>query len=135
MRNDTLKKAFSLIEILVVIGIVGGLLVVMSISYSSVQKKSRDTVRKRNLNSISNSLEQYYSICGYKYPTPQSNQQYRGIFCNSPSIGILPTAPVDPKTATPYIVSITPSSGSPVYTICTTLEAETVTSYCLSNQQ
>jgi excinuclease ABC subunit A len=49
-----------------------------------------------------------------------------------PTVAIMPSIPVDPKTGVAYV--ITPGAGTS-YTLCTTLEAESPTNYCLSNQQ
>jgi len=59
---------FTLLEMLVVIGLIGVLVGLGSVSYSTAQKKARDAKRKSDLKSIQNAFEQYYSICGYKYP-------------------------------------------------------------------
>ncbi|MCX7881309.1 MAG: prepilin-type N-terminal cleavage/methylation domain-containing protein [Patescibacteria group bacterium] len=127
------KKAFTLLEMLVVIGIIAIILSLGSVSYSTAQKKARDAKRKQDLKAIQNALEQYYSICGYQYPTPVS-QVFNAIICSSvnPTVAILPTVPVDPKT-TPYRCN--PCSNSE-YRICSNnMEAEIPTGYCLSNQQ
>jgi prepilin-type N-terminal cleavage/methylation domain-containing protein len=123
--------AFTLLEMLVVIGIIAILMGMGAISYSTSQKKARDAKRKDDLKTIQNALEQYYSICGYQYPTPSSGK-FNSVVCTSPSIAILPTVPVDPKTVTPY-----PCNGCDInnYSICTTLETETPQSYCVRNKQ
>lgn len=132
------NRAFTLLEMLVVIGIIGILVGLGAVSYSTAQKKSRDSKRKSDLKIIQNSLEQYYSICGFKYPTPATNV-VAPIICTSPSVVIMPTVPTDPKTGNSY--SMTGDDSN--YTICVptraatppVLESETMTSYCLSNQQ
>ncbi|MCS7093386.1 MAG: prepilin-type N-terminal cleavage/methylation domain-containing protein [Patescibacteria group bacterium] len=62
-------KSFTLLEMLVVIGIIGILISLGVSSYSTAQRKSRDAKRKSDLKIIQNALEQYYSICGGKYPS------------------------------------------------------------------
>lgn len=127
-----MKKAFTLLELLVVIGIISVLVGLGTFSYSTAQKKARDTKRKGDLQATKNGLEQYYSICGFNYPTPDTNGVFTSITCLSPSTAILPTVPVDPKTVTPY-----PCTGcdGANYSLCATLEAETPVSYCVNNQQ
>lgn len=120
------NKGFTLLEILVVIGIIMILVGMMSVSYSTAQKKARDAKRKSDLSSIQNAMEQYYSVCGYKYPTSIPNT----IYCPSPSMAIMPTVPTDPQTLTPYSPTINPT----IYNICATLETETAP-YCVSNLQ
>jgi len=122
-----MKKAFTLLEMLVVVGIIAILVGLGAASYSTAQKKSRDAKRKADLKAIQNALEQYYSICGFRYPTPQSTG-YRSIYCLNPTVGIMPTVPVDPKTITPYpcnncnsgtsytLYAITETEPTPIFT-------------------
>ncbi|NMB83759.1 type II secretion system protein [Candidatus Roizmanbacteria bacterium] len=124
-----IKAGFTLLEMLVVIGIIAVLVGIGSVSYSTSQKKSRDAKRKSDLKVIQNSMEQYYSVCGYKYPTSIGS----GIVCSSPTMAILPTIPVDPKTLTPYPCSPCTETS---YSVCSNnLESESPTGYCVSNQQ
>jgi len=122
-----IKNGFTLLEMLVVVGIMAILVSIGSVSYSTAQKKSRDAKRKSDLQAIQNGLEQYYSICGYQYPGSITS----GIICISPSVAVMPTVPADPKT-TPYVCN--PCSTTD-YTICTILESEVTSNYCVNNQQ
>ncbi|PIY68597.1 hypothetical protein COY90_05155 [Candidatus Roizmanbacteria bacterium CG_4_10_14_0_8_um_filter_39_9] len=124
------SSAFTLLEMLIVLGIIAIIISIASVSYSTAQKKSRDARRKSDLKLIQSSFEQYYSLCGYQYPVG-SGGAVPTVGCTSPVAIILPTVPVDPRS-TPYPMSVSTSS---TYTICTTLEVETPASYCLSNQQ
>jgi len=127
--NFKIKSAFTLLEMLVVIGIIGVLIGMGAVSYSTAQKKARDAKRKQDIKAIQNALEQYYSVCNYQYPTPAGGK-FSSIICTSPSIAIMPTVPVDPKTITPY-----PCSGcsSSQYKVCAVTENEPTP--CVSNQQ
>jgi prepilin-type N-terminal cleavage/methylation domain-containing protein len=127
--NLKFQSAFTLLEMLVVIGIIGILVGLGAVSYSTAQKKARDAKRKQDLKAIQNALEQYYSVCGYQYPTPVSSK-FSTIICPSPSIAIMPTVPVDPKTITPYPCNGCSNSN---YSICAATENEPTP--CLSNQQ
>lgn len=124
------QNGFTLLEMLVVIGIIGILVGIGAASYSTVQKKARDAKRKDDLKVIQQSMEQYYSVCNYTYPTSVTD----GIICASvtPTIALLPTVPVDPRTTTPYPF---PTLDATSYQVCTTLESESVTNYCVTNQQ
>lgn len=129
------KSGFTLLEMLVVIGIIAILITLGIASYSTVQKKSRDARRKGDLKTIQNALESYYSICGFNYPTPASfgsENAFTNIQCVSPATDILPTVPVDPKTVTPYPCQGCSDSN---YSICATLESEADPNYCLNNTQ
>ena len=63
-----MKKSFTLLEMLVVIGIIAVLVSIGFASYSTVQKKARDAKRRGDLKAIQNAYEQYYSICNFNYP-------------------------------------------------------------------
>lgn len=131
-----MKKAFTLLELLVVIGIIGVLVALGTVSYSTAQKKARDAKRKNDLKAIQNALEQYYSICGFSYPAPVNGTVPSSIICTDPTTTIMSSTPKDPKTNLSYTMTQTTSSD---YTICAPnnppLEAESVANYCLSNQQ
>jgi prepilin-type N-terminal cleavage/methylation domain-containing protein len=57
------KKAFTLVEILVVIGIITVLsaLVITALNPAQLRKSARDTNRKKDISIISSALEQYYA--------------------------------------------------------------------------
>lgn len=122
------KSGFTLLEILVVIGIIIVLVGMVTSSYSTAQKKARDSKRQSDLKMIQNAMEQYYSICGYQYPTDISH----GIVCPTGSIAIITSIPVDPLT-TPYIHS--PNTATE-YSVCTAGNLETGSApACVSSQQ
>ena len=128
------RRGFSLMELLVVISIMAILISIGFSSFATAQKKGRDSKRKSDLKEIQQALEQYYSVCGSRYPTPVGTY-FTSINCPTPPISIMPIVPMDPRS-TPYVCS-TPASDCPgtSYHICTTLEAETTPTYCLNNQQ
>jgi len=127
-----IKKAFTLLEMLVVIGIIGILVGLGAISYSTTQKKARDAKRKQDLKAVQNCLEQYYSYNNFRYPDYGSWPPSSSFFdCGG---GNTLTAPSDPiRNSSTYRYTI--SSNSNGYTICATLETESPSSYCLRNQQ
>jgi len=144
MKN---KKGFTLLEILVVIGIIA-ILVTMGISsYTTAQRKARDAKRRSDLQSIGNALEQYYSICNYKYPAalPAAGSKLTAttVDCTSLTADVdLMTVPSDPTGGSYQCISCTTSS----YTVCPKdlgsgkyLETEDCNSTnkncCLTNQQ
>lgn len=129
------RHGFTLLEMLVVIGVIAILITLGIASYSTVQKKSRDARRKGDLKTISNGLESYYSICGFNYPTPVSVggiYTFTDITCPNPTTALISVAPVDPKTVAPYECAGCSDSN---YTLCATLESESDSNYCLSNTQ
>lgn len=56
------KRAFTIIELLVVILIIGLLTSVATASYLAAQKHARDSSRKSDINSIAAALETYYTV-------------------------------------------------------------------------
>ncbi len=68
-----IKKAFTLLELLVVIGIIGILVGLGTTSYSTAQKKARDSKRKADLKAFQNAMEQCYSVNSYAYPLITGN--------------------------------------------------------------
>ena len=131
-----MKKAFTLLEMLVVIGIIAVLVAVGVASYTTAQKKARDAKRKTDLKAIQNSFEQYYSICGFIYPAPSSGSVPTTVTCASPAVTIMSAVPADPKSAVRYTMTQVTTSD---YSICAPntppLETESTTPYCLTNQQ
>jgi prepilin-type N-terminal cleavage/methylation domain-containing protein len=136
------KLSFTLLEMLVVIGIIGILIGIGTVSYSTVQRKARDAKRKQDLKSIQNCLEQYYSV-NQRYPFLSQNDNDGApndgwiflpneIPCGSTNM----RAPKDPLNRGFHIyVLYTEASGS-LYRICTRLETENQDSpYCLGELQ
>lgn len=135
MHKKKIKFGFTLLELLVVIGIIALLVSMTMVSYSTSQKKARDAKRKSDVRAIQSALEQYYSICGYTYKSYAGGFVDSGILCTSinPTVAIMPTVPVDPKTITPYQCN---SCDDSKYTVCTNnLEAESPTGFCVLSQQ
>ncbi len=138
-RNKNIHKknwAFTLLELLVVIGMISVLVGLGTFSYSTAQKKARDSKRKGDLQAIHNALEQYYSICGFTYPDP-TGTAYGPVICTTPaiSVAIMTAVPVDPRTTTPYYCDSS-VCNSTSYTLCANnLESESPTGYCIQNQQ
>ncbi|MFT7016586.1 MAG: prepilin-type N-terminal cleavage/methylation domain-containing protein, partial [Candidatus Paceibacteria bacterium] len=62
------KKGFTLIEMLVVIGIALTLLVIMLVNLNDSRKKARDNVRVADISTIRLALEEYRVACGV-FPT------------------------------------------------------------------
>jgi prepilin-type N-terminal cleavage/methylation domain-containing protein len=83
-----MKKGFTLFELLVSISIIGILTAIAVMSFSSAQKKARDSRRIQDMNIIQKAAEQYYSQNNYTYPA-NSDAFVSG--------GVLQAWPVDPK--------------------------------------
>ncbi len=61
------NKGFTLLELLVVMGIIAILVSLAAVSYSSAQKSSRDSRRRSDMKTVQNALEQYYAANQFSY--------------------------------------------------------------------
>lgn len=114
---------FTLMELLIVIAIIGILVSVSVVSYSSAQKKGRDSRRHGDLKTLQNAWEQFYADNNANYPSSCA-------FSLIPTPGVmsgtyLPAGfPSDPKSGavpTPYPGVCSASA----YCFCASLEGET----------
>lgn len=119
-------------ELLIVIAVIGILVSISTVAYTSAQKKTRDSRRRSDLKAIQSAMEQYYADNNGSYPAG----------C-SPGTTYLPNGvPADPKSGS-YVSSCTTSS----YCFCATLESDpgnatntscsygSGTYYCVSQRQ
>lgn len=120
-KQSTISNlAFTLIEIIVVVTIIGVLFGGAAISYSSLTRASRDAKRKGDLEQIRAALELYRSS------EPSANGQYPTFAianCSGlsgiPNFGnYLPQIPTDPKAGSNYSCV----SSASTYTLYTTIE-------------
>ena len=109
------KKGFTLLELLVVISIIGILVALGAVAFSTAQKKGRDAKRRGDIKAMQNAFEQYYSINNGSYSTTCLT-----MWTGSQSTGSLPT---DPKPTQSYSTTAgcTPTA-SYEYCICAQLE-------------
>ena len=112
------KNGFTLLELLVVIGIIGILVALATVSYSSAQRQGRDARRKQDMTAIQNAMEQYYSdpINNFSYPPN----------CSDAVAYMKSTWPIDPGTGSSYPIMLCNATS---YCICAALDQTTVASY------
>ncbi len=129
------KVAFTLIEMLIVIVIIGILAAALVPRLADIQWRARDTKRKADLSSMVNALEIYFADYG-SYPL-QADNTYRASYQSQPWIselsGIMTSLPVDPinngfgwwpaiwATGHKYLYSNAPSTTK-VYALSSLLE-------------
>lgn len=107
------KNAFTLLEILVVISIIGILIALGTAAYTTAQRKGRDAKRQADVRAIQNGFEQYYAREG-AYPTDEGE---------AGDIAIFPAGlPEDPKGSGEYIYSF--NLGDDAYCVCALLESD-----------
>lgn len=127
-----MKKAFTLLEMLIVLGIIAIILSVLTVSFSTTQKKSRDAKRKGDIKALQSGLEQYYATCGYVYPTQTGGGTFESTIACGASPAIVSVVPGDPRDSTPYSYT----SDGTEFSLCTnSIESEAITGYCVANQQ
>ncbi|MEI6191032.1 MAG: prepilin-type N-terminal cleavage/methylation domain-containing protein [bacterium] len=114
------KKGFTLIEIVVVIGIIGVLTVIILPSLSNVRARNRDTERISDIGTIQLGLLNYYSKYGY-YP------QILDKASTTLKQFITPEAFIDPSGNDYNYVPLKRGSGTKCtyYHLGTTLESQT----------
>ena len=136
------KNAFTLLEILVVISIIGILVTLGFAAFSTAQKKGRDARRKSDMKAVQSGLEQYHAK-NNAYPTSAEI---------AADVTIFPSGlPADPRNDGDYVYTI--NWGTNGFCACTLLESSpgnaiglpsggvtacsygTGNYYCLSNLQ
>lgn len=124
-----INKGFTLLELLVVIGIIAILIAMGTVSYSTAQKKARDARRQGDLQALQKVLEQCYSLSStYTYPAITGNGTSSVTVDCTASGG--PALTITDPTGQNYTVS--GGSGS-TYSVSITLEKGTP--YPISQQQ
>ena len=114
-KTEKRWAGFTLMELLVVVAIIGIISSVAAISYTAIQKKSRDNRRLSDIKAIQNAFEQYYGDNNNLYPSVCA-----GLVATTT---YLPAGyPTDPKTDVAYAPTACSSTG---YCVCATLESST----------
>ncbi len=112
-------KGFTLLELLVVIGIIGVMMALATVAYAQAQQSGRNTRRKQDLVAIQNALEQYYSANSFAYPVGT---------CSVAKDHLKSAWPVDPSsTATVTIPYSENCASTSSYCVCAGMEPATST--------
>ena len=130
-----MKKSFTLLEMLVVIGIIAILVTLGFASYSTVQKKARDAKRQSDLKTVQDLMEQCYSVNSFEYPEINFTVA-EGIItatCPAPNDNITFSI-TDPLNTSTYMYSAVQDILAGTYTITADLETSDV-NFSVSNQQ
>lgn len=118
-------NAFTLIEMLVVISLIGILAALALISFGGAQKQARDTTRKSDLKQYQTSLEGYAGRNNGIYPiSATATSIASGAVCIALNIGICPS---DPKDVDSYIYKYISDVSGINYVIWGGLENKTPT--------
>jgi prepilin-type N-terminal cleavage/methylation domain-containing protein len=98
-KNTYLRsQAFTLLELLISIAIIGILISAGVASYSVAQKKARDSRRMSDMKAVQSAFEQYYAANDGKYPDTANGEH-----CSTVGAQYLPAGfPTDPKSSGTY---------------------------------
>ena len=110
------KKGFTLIELLVTISIIGILVGIGSVSFSTAQKKGRDSRRQGDMTAIQKSLEECYALDSV-YPAGLSSGSSLTCLGGQATMNLVPN---DPKPGSVYVYTTTGTEDG--YCLCATLE-------------
>ena len=110
LKKRTQKSGFTLLELLVVISIIGILMALSVVAFSTAQKKGRDARRRADVKAMAAAFEQYYA---------DNNSIYTNA-CSSLSTYITSGTPVDPKNSGSYVYAY--SCTASTYCISALLE-------------
>lgn len=119
-RNKNTQKGFSLLELLVVISIMGILITLGVVAFSTAQKKTRDSRRRADVKAMQDAFEQYMSATG-TYETCNTMATY-----DAGSGAIMPGGiPTDPKNTGSYVYNTSTACSIAGYCICAYMESGT----------
>jgi len=121
-----MKRAFTLIELMVVIAIIALLTGAAALAYSGIQERARDAQRSNDLNELKISLSTYYEAqIPQVYPIATS----KTILNNSTDIlattlkpNFIRNIPLDPINSGNYVYKYMSNSTGTDYTLYATLE-------------
>lgn len=129
MKKDKnlFRSAFTLLELLVVIGIIAVLVAIGTVSYRTAQIKARDAKRQSDLHAFQNAMEQCYSVNSFAYPAITGGGGTSITFTCPAASG--PSSSVTDPTSKTYTVSTTTDS----YSVQVVLENGST--FTITNQQ
>ena len=111
------RQGFTLLELLVVISIIGILMAIGSVSFSTAQKKGRDSRRMGDMKAIQKSLEECYALDN-KYPQTVSSDS--SLECEGGTV-TMNLVSDDPKPDEDYTYTVDANPAT-IYCLCAELE-------------
>ncbi len=140
------QAGFSLLELLVVISIIGILIALGTVAFTTVQKKGRDSRRRGDVKAMQDAFEQY-KAANNSYADCSTMATY-----DDGSGALMPGGlPEDPKSSGDYVYNTSTGCAADSYCICANMESSSGnadvptastcnftsagTYYCLTNLQ
>lgn len=121
------NNAFSLIELLVSISIIGIIITIGLSSYSTINKKTHDTKRKSDIEQLRSALEMYRTENKF-YPTGGCvSQSCQAVDLSALAADLLPymsALPTDPNSSQTYWYKATDVSNGAYYGYCLSANLE-----------
>lgn len=122
-------------ELLITVSIIAVLISIGIASYTTINKQSRDTKRKSDLEQVRSALEMYRAENGYYPSTGSGGWVAFSSLAATLVTDYLPAMPTDPKRTVSYSYKATNASGGNYYGYCLSagLESENPTDSCTPN--
>lgn len=124
---------FTLMELLISVSIIAILIAISIASYTTINKQSRDTKRKSDIEQLRSALEMYRANNGYYPNTGTGSWVDASTLSTVLDTSYILAIPVDPKSSTtPYMYMATNVSNGLYYAYCISamLESENPTDSC-----
>ncbi len=133
------KLGFTLIELLVVISVIGVLISIVAVNFTTAQKQARDSRRKQDILAIQNAMEQYFATSGTaEYPDGTNNAL-------AFEAGSIPEDPKSPsmsydwgtQTTSSYCIcaELETSQGNSIGVGCNWDDTASADHFCVTSQQ
>ncbi len=126
LRECTPTEGFTLIEVLVAATIIGVLAAVAVSSYTSINKRSRDSKRRSDIEQVRSALEMYRSDNGFYPPVDTSGFGNVSDLTSYLVTSYMPAIPSDPTSTQAYYYYATNPSGVNYYGYCLCGKLETL---------
>lgn len=126
------KRGFTLTELLITVSIIAILVTIALAAYSTINKQSRDTKRKNDLEQIRSALEMYKSDKGYYPAVNTTGFDVAGNLSATLTPTYVAIIPSDPLSTQHYTFEVTNLVGSNYYgyCLCTSLEIQSASNTC-----